>query len=96
MRVGLGEECNRPAKQALRRMHVAAREGAPARGREPARRVATDRAVLVQRPQLAQVAMRLLEVVAEDLLELERAVAVGVDAIGPAHEVDVQAARGRA
>ena len=64
---------------------------------QPPRRIGADRhALLVQRPQLAQVAVRLLEVIAEDLLELERAVAFGVDPVGPAHEFDVQRWRGRA
>ena len=34
--------------------------------------------------------MRLLEVIAEDLLEFLAAAALGVDLVGPAYEVDVQ------
>ena len=42
----------------------------------------------------AQVAVRLFEVVAEDFLELEAAVAVGVGTVGPAHEFEVQVGTG--
>ena len=73
-------------------MRVAARERAAARRGEPARRVAADLvALLVERAELAEIAVRLLEVIAEDLLELEAAAALGVDLVGPADEVDVQA-----
>ena len=62
-----------------------------ARRRQAARPVGADlAALLVERPELAQIVVRLLEVVAEDRLELEPAAALGVDLVGPAHEVDVQ------
>ena len=86
-----------PSSATARRYRLAAACESPrAKARLPGcgqapRAVGADRdALLVERPEFAQVAVRLLEVVAEDLLELERAVAVGVDAVGPAHEVDVQ------
>jgi hypothetical protein len=46
--------------------------------------------VIVEGPELAQVPVRLLQVVAEDLLELGRAVAVAVDAVGPRDEALVE------
>ena len=53
-------------------------------------------AVLVERSELGQVAMGLLQVVAEDLLELERPVAIRVDRVGPLDEPLVQRRRGSA
>src|SRR5207248_11309723 len=68
---------------------VAARTRPAAGGREADSRVGAELVpVVVERPQLRQVAVRLLEVVAEDLLVLARAVAV--DAVGPADELLVQ------
>ena len=62
----------------------------PALGQATSRIDADGHARLVQWPQLAQVSVGLLQVIAEDLLELERAVALGVDLVGPAHEPQVQ------
>ena len=67
------EQRDRAAEQVLGRVRVAARERATARRGEPPRRVAADLvALLVERAELAEIAVRLLEVIAEDLLELER------------------------
>ena len=46
--------------------------------------------VVVERPEIREVAVRLLEVVAEDLLVLGLAVAVAVDALRPGDEALVQ------
>ena len=90
-RISFGEQRDGAAEQVRGGVHVAARERAPPRRREAPRAVAADLArLLVERPELAEVALRLLEVVAEDLLELEAAAALGVDLVGPANEVDVQ------
>ena len=68
-------------------------EGAPARRGEPARAVLTDRATtIVERAELGEVRRCLLEVVAEDLLELGRPVAV--HAVGPGHEPLVEVGPG--
>jgi hypothetical protein len=47
-------------------------------------------AVLVERPELGSVAIRLLEVIAEDLLELRCAPPFGIDDVCPGHELLVQ------
>ena len=53
--------------------------------------IATDAiTLLIQRPQFAQVVVRLLQVIAQDLLELATAIAACVVLIGPAHELGVQ------
>ena len=68
---------------------VAAREGSSSRRRQPPGRVLADRPpVVVQRAELREIRPGLLEVVAEDLLELHAAIAV--DAVGPCHEPLVQ------
>ncbi len=68
---------------------VAARERPASRRGQPPGAVGTERAaVVVERPELGQIAMRLLEVVAEDLLVLRRALAV--DAVGPLDELLVE------
>ena len=79
-------------KQVLAAACMSPRANERAAGRrQPARRVAADLVrLLVERPELGEVAVRLLEVIAEDLLELEGAAAFGVDLVGPAHELDVQ------
>ena len=83
----------RPRARAARRSRLAvagmspranARRPAAAR-RSEARRAQLD-AVVVERSELAEVAMGLLEVVAEDLLELERAVALRVAGVRPRDE----------
>ena len=72
-------------------MAVAARERAPPGRRQATGAVGADLpAGLVERPQLGQVVEGLLKVVAEDRLELEAATPLGVDLVGPAHEIDVQ------
>ena len=65
-----------------------ARRPADARRRDASRPIS--RAFSSSGPSSREIAVRLLEVVAEDLLELEAAAALGVDLVGPAHEVDVQ------
>ena len=79
----------RGREQVRRGGHVAAHEGAPARGGQPARGIGAELPyVLVGRRELGEEPVRLLEVVAEDLLVLERTVAV--DAVGPLDELLVQ------
>ena len=76
-------------QQVRRGRHVAADEGASPRGGEPARRVGAQRSdMVVGRRELREKPVRLFEVVAEDLLVLERTVAV--DAVGPTDEALVQ------
>ena len=90
-RVVLAEHRRSTPQQVRRRVDVASRRCPGTRPAEALGPIRSDRqAVLVQRPEFAQIAMRLLEVVAQDGLELHRPVAVGVDLVGPAHEVDVQ------
>ena len=89
------EERDRPLEQVRRRGHVAPRERAPTRRRQPPRPVRAERpSVVVERPELGQVAVRLLQVVAEDLLVLGRALAV--DAVRPLDEAARGSLRGRA
>ena len=78
-------------EQVLGRVHVAARERATRRPRRVARaRIASDLvARLVDRAELAEIPVRLLQVIAEDLFELLAAIAFGVDLVGPADELDV-------
>ena len=84
-----GQQCRGPSEQSRGGRDVAACERAPARRREAARPVLADRAAaIVERPELGEVRPRLLEVVAEDLLELGAAVAV--DAVGPDDEALVE------
>ena len=59
----------------------------PAAARRSARADPELDAVLVERPELGQVAVGLLEVVAEDLLELELAVRVRVDPRRPTRRI---------
>ena len=73
-----------PPQEVGRRRHVAAGERPSARRRQPFGRADPEiDPVLVERPELGQVAVGLLEVVAEDLLELELAVPIRVDRVGP-------------
>ena len=84
-----GEQCRGPADKRRGGRDVAARERASARRREAARPVLADRAAaIVERPELGEVRPCLLEVVAEDLLELGAAVAV--DPVGPHDEALVE------
>ena len=90
----LRQECRGPAEQRRRprgcRPRSNARRPADASLRAP---VLADRApVLVERPELGEVLPGLLEVVAEDLLELDAAIAV--DAVGPADEPLVKVGAG--
>ena len=86
----IGRKERRRAPQQVRGgRHVAAREGPPARRPQPLRRLAADlAAAVVERSQLRQVAVGLLQVVAEDLLVLAGPVAVHL--VGPGHEPLVQ------
>src|SRR4051794_27750518 len=68
-------------------MHVTAGECAPAGIRETPGRIASDLdAVCVEWSQLPEIAIRLLEVVGEDLLELDASVDLGVDLVRPGDE----------
>ena len=76
---------------ARRRRFAAAGMSPRAKARRPPSRGAAPRAaelasVVVERAELEQVAPRLLEVVAEDLLVLRLAAALAVDALGPVGE----------
>ena len=85
------EEIGRAPEEVGGGRHVAAREGAPAGRGEPRRRPQPQVApVVVERPQLGEVAVRLLEVVAEDLLVLGLAVALAVHALRPVDEALVK------
>src|SRR5579871_3030809 len=87
----LGEKVDSPAEERRGRGHVAAGEGAPARRAEMAGGAAAELLGLrVERGQLEEVAARLLEVIADDLLELELAAALAVDALGPPGKARVQ------
>ena len=46
--------------------------------------------MLVERPELGQESMRLLQVIPEDLRELEAALPLGVHAVGPFDEAFVE------
>ena len=73
-----------------RRRHVAAGERSPAGRGEPFGRAQSELApVVVERPELGQESMRLLQVVPEDLGELERALPLGVHAVCPFDEAFV-------
>ena len=70
-----GQERGRAAEERRRGRDVAARERASARRGEPPGAVLTDRAApFVERAELREIRPGLLEVVAEDLLELGAAV----------------------
>ena len=93
LRVVLRQECRGAAEQRDGRGDVSAVERAPAGRREPPRAVLADRAaVLVERAELGEVLPGLLEVVAEDLLELDAA--IPVDAVRPADEPLVEVGAG--
>ena len=80
----------RPEKLAGR-MHIAARESAAPGRCESARRITPDRGSrLVDRPEFTEIAMSLLEVIAEDRFELRPRSLFGVDLVGPAHKLDMQ------
>ena len=90
-----GEQVDRAAQQAGGRGQVATRERAPAGRAELVGRARGDRPALgVERPELAPVAIGLLEVVAEDLLELLLPAALLVDPLGPGHEPLVELGAG--
>ena len=85
------KELGGPPEEVRRGRHVAPAEGAlPGRGETRRRPHAELTPVVVQGPEICQVPVRLLEVVAEDLLVLGLAVAVAVDALGPSDEPLVQ------
>ena len=78
-----------------RRRHVAACERSPAGRGEPFGRAQSELApVVVERPELGQESMRLLQVVPEDLGELERALPLGVHAVCPFDEAFVMSRTG--
>ena len=80
-----------PLEQVRGRRHVAAFECAAARGGELGRGALADRTrVVVDRAELEQVTVGLLEVVAEDLLVLGLPLPVAVDLLGPVREPLVQ------
>ena len=82
-----------PPQQVRGRRHVAPGErAAPGVAELGAARRADLPALGVERAELRPVAERLLEVVAEDLLELLLAAALAVDALGPGDEPLVQLA----
>src|SRR5205814_729394 len=81
-------ESHGPPQEIRRGRHVAPGERPPTRGRQPRGAANAElEAVLVERPELREVPVRLLEVVAEDLLELAGAVADAVRAVGPVDEL---------
>jgi len=85
----LGHQVNRAPQETGRGMHVATGEGALAGAGQPLSRAQAQRtAVVVQRPELGQIAMRLFEVVGGDLGVLGGAVAV--HEVGPRREPLVQ------
>ena len=78
-----------------RRRHVAAGERSPAGRGQPFGGAHSELApVVVERPELAQESMRLLQVIAEDLRELEAALPLGVHAVGPFDEAFVMSRTG--
>ena len=88
--VGL-EEGRGAAEQVARGRRVATPEGPPAGRRELGRGARRDRPTLVvERPELRAIANGLLEVIAEDFLELGLAAAVPVDRFGPRDEPFVE------
>jgi hypothetical protein len=74
---------DRPPQEAARGVHVATGGGPPTGGCEPIRGTPADRAaVLGQRPQVGEAAVRLLEVVRRDLGKLHGALAAhGIDPV---------------
>ena len=91
----LGQQGRRAAEQRRRGRDVAAGERAPAgRGEAPGAVLADRAAPLVERAELGEVRPGLLEVVAEDLLELDPAVAVRH--VGPRDEARRGGPPGRA
>ena len=85
--VAFGQQRDGAAEQVGGGAHVAAAERAPAGRRELLGRARpSSLPVVVERAELAQVPVRLLEVVAEDLLVLGLAAALAVDALGPVGE----------
>jgi len=80
-----GEQRGRSPHQVRGGRHVAAGERPAARGPQPFGRSSPDgSAAIVERPELGEIPVRLLEVVAEDLLVL--AAAVAVHGLGPLRE----------
>ena len=89
--LALRQHVDRPPQQARGGLHVATRERPPPGRAELARAAPAELAALVvERRELEQVAARLLEMEADDLLELELAVALPVHALGPVGEPPVQ------
>ena len=81
------EERRGPAQEARGRRHVAACECSPSRRPEPHRRSAAKfSAVVVKRAEVHEIAVCLLEVVAQDLLELGTPLVRSVDAVNPVDE----------
>ncbi len=86
------QQVDRAADEIRCGRHVTAHEG-PLSGRcqAPGRIDADGRPVLVERAKLEEVAVRLLEVVAEDLLELRHPLGLAIGLVRPGHEPLVQA-----
>ncbi len=90
-----GQEPGRTSQEVRGGRHVAACKRAPAGRGQPARPVLPDRAAaVVERAELGEIRPRLLEVVAEDLLELDPTVAV--ELVGPDDEALVESRPARA
>ena len=84
-RIGSVEPLERAPEQARRQRQIVARERPPPRRREVARRALAERAPLrVDRAQLAQVPVRLLEVPADRLVVLDRLADPALDPVGEA------------
>jgi hypothetical protein len=79
------ESLERATQQARGERHVVARERTPARGREAARRALAERTALrIQRAELAQVLMRLLEMPSDRLVVLDGIACACLDPVGQA------------
>ena len=84
-RIGLVEPIERTSEQACRRRQVVAPERSPPRRREVARRAVAERApALVERAQLGEVPVRLLEVPADRLVVLDRPLDPALEPVGDA------------
>src|SRR5205814_7434614 len=84
--IGL-EEGRRAAEQVACRRRVATTKGPPAGRGELRGRACRDRSTfVVERPELRAVAHGLLQVIAEDLLELRLPAAIAIDRFGPRDE----------
>src|SRR4051812_32185367 len=87
MAVELRQYTRRPTQEVRRRVHVTAGRRPPPSIRQAPRSVGTNRApAVIDGAEIGEVEVRLLEVKAQDLLELELAATRLVDAVGPLHE----------